>query len=34
LADPASRRHALVAMLATNPQWLYAVDLFNGGWYW
>jgi len=21
-------------MLATNPQWLYAVDLFNGGWYW
>jgi hypothetical protein len=32
--DPASRRRALAATLATNPRWLYAVDLFNGGWYW
>lgn len=29
-----SRRRALAAPLATNPQWLYALDLFNGGFYW
>jgi hypothetical protein len=23
-----------VATLAADPQWLYALDLFNGGWYW
>ena len=33
-ADPASRRRVLVATLAADPQWLYALDLFNGGWYW
>ena len=32
--DPASRRRALAALLAANPLWLYALDLFNGGWYW
>lgn len=32
--DPASRRRVLAATLAADPQWLYAVDLFNGGWYW
>ena len=32
--DPASRRHTLAATLAADPQWLYALDLFNGGWYW
>ena len=33
-ADPASRRQTIAALLATDPQWLYALDLFNGGWYW
>ncbi|MEI6506218.1 MAG: DUF309 domain-containing protein [Planctomycetota bacterium] len=32
--DPASRRRVLAATLAADPQWLDAVDLFNGGWYW
>ena len=32
--DPASRRRVLAATLAADPQWLYALDLFNGGWYW
>jgi hypothetical protein len=32
--EPASRRHALTALLATNPHWLYALDLFNEGFYW
>jgi uncharacterized protein len=32
--DPASRRRVLAATLAANPLWLYALDLFNGGWYW
>lgn len=33
-AEPASRRRALSALLATTPQWLYALDLFNEGFYW
>ena len=32
--DPASRRRVLAATLAADPQWLDAVDLFNGGGYW
>ena len=32
--DPASHRRVLAATLAADPQWLYALDLFNGGWYW
>lgn len=32
--EPASRRRALAATLATNPRWLYALDLFNAGYYW
>jgi uncharacterized protein len=32
--EPASRRHALAALFAKNPQWLYALDLFNEGFYW
>jgi hypothetical protein len=32
--DPASRRQTIAATLAANPLWLYALDLFNGGWYW
>ena len=32
--NPASRRHTLAATLAADPLWLYALDLFNGGWYW
>ena len=32
--DPASRRHTLAATLAADLQWLYSLDLFNGGWYW
>jgi hypothetical protein len=31
---PASRRQTIAATLAANPLWLYALDLFNGGWYW
>ncbi len=31
---PASRCRALAALLATDSRWLYAIDLFNGGWYW
>ena len=33
-ADPAARRQTIAATLAANPLWLYALDLFNGGWYW
>jgi hypothetical protein len=33
-SDPSSRRHALAAIVAENPQWLYALDLFNSGFYW
>ena len=32
--DPTSRHHTLAATLAADPLWLYALDLFNGGWYW
>lgn len=32
--EPASRRQAVAALVATNPQWLYALDLFNEGFYW
>lgn len=32
--EPASRRRALAARFATTPQWLYALDLFNEGFYW
>ncbi len=32
--DPAIRRRVLAATLAADPQWLHALDLFNGGWYW
>ena len=32
--EPASRRQALAALLATTPLWLYALDLFNEGFYW
>ncbi len=32
--EPASRRRALAAMLAANPRWLCALDLFNAGFYW
>ncbi len=34
LEAPISRRHTLAAFLATNSPWLYAFDLFNGGYYW
>lgn len=33
-ADSDSRRRVLAAALAADPHWLYALDLFNGGWYW
>lgn len=32
--DMISRRRILTATLAADPQWLSALDLFNGGWYW
>lgn len=32
--DPASRRRALAATLTANSRWLYALDLFNAGFYW
>jgi hypothetical protein len=32
--DPESRRRTLAAFLATNAPWLYALDLFNAGFYW
>lgn len=32
--DLASRRYALAATLAADSRWLYALDLFNGGFYW
>ncbi len=32
--DPASRGRALAALLAADPRWLHAVDLFNEGFYW
>lgn len=33
-AEPTSRRRALDALLAKAPAWLYALDLFNRGYYW
>lgn len=33
-ADPVSRRRAIAPLLAADSRWLYAIDLFNGGWYW
>lgn len=33
-ADAASRRRALAALLASSPQWLRAIDLFNEGFAW
>ena len=32
--DPTSRRRALAALLAADPRWLYAIDLFNEGFSW
>ncbi len=32
--DSALRRHALAALLVTNSPWLFALDLFNAGFYW
>lgn len=32
--DPASRRLALTALLAADPRWLHALDLFNEGYSW
>jgi hypothetical protein len=32
--DPTSRRHTLAALLATSSPWLYALDVFNAGFYW
>jgi predicted metal-dependent hydrolase len=31
---PVARRRALTAVLAANPRWRYALDLFNGGFSW
>jgi predicted metal-dependent hydrolase len=33
-SEPASRSLALAALLAKNPGWLFALELFNGGFYW
>ena len=32
--EPEPRRRALAATLAINSRWLYALDLFNAGFYW
>ena len=32
--DPAFQRQSIAAQLAANPDWLHALDLFNGGYYW
>jgi predicted metal-dependent hydrolase len=32
--DAASRRRVSAATLAADPQWRFALDVFNGGWYW
>jgi len=32
--EPATRRRALAALLAANSRWLFALDLFNAGFYW
>lgn len=33
-SEPASRCQGLPSLLATTPQWHYALDLFNEGFYW
>lgn len=33
-ADPGSRRQLLSETLSANPDWIYAVELFNQGYYW
>jgi len=33
-AEPSSRRRAMAALLAANPRWLHALELFNEGFYW
>lgn len=33
-SEPSARRQALAATCVTNAQWLYALDLFNEGFYW
>jgi len=33
-AEPEPRRRALAATLAAKSRWLYALDLFNAGFYW
>lgn len=33
-SEPSARRRALAATCAANAQWLYALDLFNEGFYW
>lgn len=32
--DPPRRRRAIMALLAVDPRWLHAIDLFNAGYYW
>jgi hypothetical protein len=32
--DAASRRRALASLITESSQWLYALDLFNAGFYW
>jgi hypothetical protein len=32
--DPAYRRRTIAATLAADLLWRFAIDLFNGGWYW
>jgi hypothetical protein len=32
--EPTSRRQAIAALLAADPEWLYALELFNGGYSW
>jgi uncharacterized protein len=32
--EPTARHQAIAASLAANPYWLYALDLFNHGFYW
>jgi len=33
-SEPRSRRRAIADLLTNEPRWLYALDLFNGGYYW
>jgi len=32
--DPVARRRAVAALLAADRRWLFALDLFNAGYYW